>query len=573
LALAVGLLALGVLGLVLAAAVTLPGLRGQLEQGRDALSRAEAALRAGDVDEAAALVRRAGDDLRQAESTVRLPQYRMLGRLPVTRAPVRELQATTRALGVTAREVLPPLLTAARYPGQLTQRLDPAPFRAARQPLAEAADTLDLVRAALAAAPRSGLGPVSDARAELGERLTRLASSVTEAQAAAALVPHLATGRREVFLVVQNNAEQRATGGLIGAYGVLTVDDGAVRLTRIGPNGDLKDPDKPVVSLGADYDARYGRFESTRTWRSANLSPDVPTAGRLLNALYADRLGRPADAVLFLDPFALAELLRATGPVTLTDGSRLTAQNAAEELLVNVYGRYSRAQDAERNQALQETARRVFGKLFAGGVSTRAVARSVAAAVGTGHMALYVEDASVQQMVARSRAGGVLRADGPFLSLVTQDVGGSKLGSYLERSVRYEASPTGAAVDLGDGVTLSNSAPARLPAYVTLRPDDARAPPGQTKQWVSVYLGRGSTLLGATVDGKPLPMESHVEKGLSVFSTFLTIDRGQSRTLLLTIRQPASPGEPLTYRQQPLQRPDDVTIERSGAPVRWTYER
>ena len=153
----------------------------------------------------------------------------------------------------------------------------------------------------------------------------------------------------------------------------------------------------------------------------------------------------------------------------------------------------------------------------------------------------------------------------------------------MRRAVRYTARSTGVATDLGNGpepeedaeisVVLTNTAPASLPPYVTARPDDPRAPVGQGKFWLSVLLGARGTLLSATLDGRPVPIETGTERGLTVLSTFLTVDRGQSRTLLLHVRQPSRPGAPLVYRQQPLLRPDDLQVRRKDGPLEELYSR
>ena len=502
--------------------------------------------------------------------------WRLVSHVPVARTPVREVQAMSAALDVTTVRVVPPLLDLSDQP-RWTGRFDPAPFRRLRGPLERSTALLEAARRGLREAPPSHIAALSGPRRQLDDGLTRLSTSLTEARVAATVVPALVTGDRRFLLAVQNNAEPRATGGLLGAYGLLRVHDGALSLVRIGADNDLHDSDRPVVELGPEYDARYARFDTTSVWRSANLTPDAPTAGRILSRLWQHQFGQPVDGVVFLDPVALAELLRATGPVTLSGGTRLTAANAVQVLLVDAYRTFSSRQDAERNSYLQEAARSVVQRLTQPGLRTAKVLQSIAKAAGSGHLQVVATDPQVEAQLVQARFGGALRADGPYLSVVTQDAGGSKLGVYLHRDVTYTGTPTGEATDLGHGpeveedatvtVTLTNAAPTGLPPYVTARPDDPRAPVGQAKYWVSVYLGQDGTLLGATLDGRRRALTTGTEQGLAVFSTFVTIDGGASRVLRLHVRQPARPGQPMTYRQQPLLRPDSLVVRRDGAPL------
>jgi hypothetical protein len=562
--------------LVLALAATLPGVRSDLLAAKRSLSAAQDDLQRGDLHAARRELAAAGRRSAHADTRTHGLVWRVTGHVPVARGPVHELQAMSAALRVTTSSVVPPLLELTDQP-HWTGRVDPSPFRRLHGPLERSTTVLEATRRRLRAAPHSHLSALSTPRRQLDDALTRLASSLNEARVAAAAVPDLVSGNKRYLLAVQNNAEPRATGGLIGAYALLDVRGGALHLTRVGPDNDLRDSARPVVQLGTEYDDRYRSFRTTSVWRSANLSPDAPTAGRILLGLWRQQFGEQLDGAVLVDPVALADLLGATGPVTLSDGTRITAQNAVRVLLVDAYLKFPRKQDAERNAYLQEAARRVVQRLTSPGLRGERVLRQVAAAAGSGHLQVVAAAPAVEAQLVQARFGGALRADGPYLSVVTQDAGGSKLGAYLRRAVRYDGRPTGEATDLGHGpeleeeatvtVALTNAAPAGLPPYVTARPDDPRSPVGQAKYWVSVYLGQDGTLLDASLDGRPLALSTGTDEGLAVFSTFLTIDRGATRTLRLHVRQPARPGQPMTYRQQPLLRADTLVVRRQGAPL------
>ncbi|MCU1599859.1 MAG: beta-glucan endohydrolase [Frankiales bacterium] len=567
---------------VVAVALTLPGVRSDLVAGRTALLSAQDDLGHGSVASARSHLAEAGRRASQADGRTHGLVWRAMAHVPVARRSVRELQSMSSALHVTTRDVLPPLLAVTAQPAW-TGKIDAASFQRLQAPLRAAQSRLETTRRALRNAPHSDIAQITRPRRELDDALSRLAVTLGEAKVTADVLPVLVAGDKHVLLAVQNNAEPRATGGLLGAYGLIDVHDGAFRLAAIGPNNDLHDTTTPVVSLGEEYDDRYGRFDTASTWRSANLTPDTPAAGRILAGLWKAQTGQQVDAVLLVDPIALADLLGATGPVTLTDGTRVTEKNAVQVLLVDTYRRFSRAQDAERNAYLSETSRRVVDALARPGLDGARLVSRVSRAAASGHLQLVATDPSLESELRTARGGGALQADGPFLSVVTQDVGGSKLGAYLHRTVTYSGKPTGEAVDLGSGpvleedatvsVGLTNAAPDGLPSYVTARPDDPRAPVGQAKYWLSVYLGKEATLLGATLDGRPVEVETGTENGLTVVSLFLTVDRTRTRTLALHVRQPSRPGQPLTYRQQPLLRPDALVVKRQGAPLTLLYSR
>ena len=92
---------------------------------------------------------------------------------------------------------------------------------------------------------------------------------------------------------------------------------------------------------------RYGRFSIDRTWSAVNIPPDLPTVGRLVVPLYRQVTGTRIDGVIAIDPLAVAEILRVSGPV-MVDGTRLDAGNVASQTLLEAYRRYAGDNQARR---------------------------------------------------------------------------------------------------------------------------------------------------------------------------------------------------------------------------------
>jgi len=94
---------------------------------------------------------------------------------------------------------------------------------------------------------------------------------------------------RSYFLAVQTEAESRASGGIIGNYGIITADDGKLRLTRFGQASPLQtsgDVARRKLIAPADYIARYGQFEPQYRWANVPMSPDFPTVAKVIEGLY-----------------------------------------------------------------------------------------------------------------------------------------------------------------------------------------------------------------------------------------------------------------------------------------------
>lgn len=551
--------------------------RSDLVSARQAVQAARAAVTSGDQQSARQSLSRARRHADRAEGRVTGWLWSGYGRLPAVGPPVRQARGLVEVTHAVTSDVLQPLVDAAPSSGSWTGKADLAAMQRVSRPLTAADSRLTRERRALAALPVAHVRVLDRARQQLTSSLDELAVDLRDATVGANTLPALLGAERPTTLLVvaQNLAEERATGGLIGSFALVRADQGKVSLLRSGTDADLPDASTPVVDLGRDFDARYGRAKATSTWRSANLTPDVPSAGAILAGLSARQLRVPVDGVVFADPVSLSYLLRATGPLDVPGLGTVSSDNAVSLLLKDIYSRYpSAAEQPARKQALRRAFDAVVVRLQR--PTSGGLARELVRGVSTGHLRAYATDPALQRELERSRVAGALPTSGPFLSVITQDVGGSKLDYYLHRSVSYVAQPNRVAVDLGAGaetvedavvtVSLRNDAPASgLPAYVTTRADDPHARPmGQLKTWLSVYLGPRSSYSQAKLNGRPVGLSSGVEGGLTVFSTYVEVDPGRTVTLELTAQQPAAPGRPLLWRPQPRVEPDSVIVGRPG---------
>ena len=556
-----------------------------LTQARSAVSDLEQAVRGGHLADAPALLQRVQQPSHQAGQVSRDPVWRLASHVPVLGANLAVGGGLAQAVDDLATDVLPGtiqgalLLTSARTPDR--SAVDVAAFGSAAGQLRRSADAAVAVQTRLRAlGDDSVLAPLSTARETLTARVDGLTTTLAGAALAAETVPALLGSHspQRYFLALQNNAESRGSGGLTAAFGIIAADRGALTLTRTGVNDELREPATAPLDLGRDFAARYGRSQATRSWLNANESPDFPTTGRILTSLWNATEAQPVDGVVAIDPVAISYVLQATGPVTLQDGTSVTAANVVDLTLRQLYERYpDDASTSGRTRFLQELVRQAFDQASRAPRNPAALAERLGRAVLEGHLQVYSNHPDLQRRLETTRIAGALPAGTPnVLQVVTQNLAGGKLDYYLRRDIRYTATGTGRAVDIGDGagpqieqagqltLTLTNTAPASgLPTYVTKRADlpaGTKYPAGRNRLWVSVYLGRGAQLDTATVNGKPVSMSSERERGLNVFSTVVEIDPGASVVLRLGVFQPTPGGAILTYRSQPLAVPDQVEL-------------
>ena len=384
------------------------------------------------------------------------------------------------------------------------------------------------------------LPPIRRAVEDLSGRLTRQEQTVGRAAQAARSLPGMlgADGAtRRYFLAVQNNAELRATGGFVGNWGELVAEGGRLRLERFGRIEDLiaqAERNGASVQLPDDYLRRYQGFFAERDWRQTNISPDFPTAARIMSELYPQSGGQAVDGVIATDPVGLASLLELTGPVQVREWPEpISAANVVDVTLRAQYERFGDRQ--ERVAFLGVVARRVFEAFTTGDLGRPSeLSRALGAAAGRGHLLAYFRHPAEQELMAHLGAdGAVPPVRGDSLLVVNQNLSANKVDFYLRRRVRYtvrlDPSQTPAALAGRVEVALENGAPARYLPSGALGPHDDRFVVGENRTYLSVY--SPFDLQAAHLDQNPVGIDSHAELGRRAHSTELSMAAGQSRTV------------------------------------------
>ncbi|HYV02817.1 MAG TPA: DUF4012 domain-containing protein, partial [Actinomycetota bacterium] len=209
--------------------------RRDLERARSALERGRDQLLAGDATAAAASFEDGRALFSNAAHGARGPAFRATSWLPIAGRTVDAVLGIAEAGARTAEGANVLAAALAEVPGGpagLAPSNGVFPIHRIA-PLAEAAKEADVLMmkalSGLEEAPDSLLiGPVGPARRTAEEELQELSDRVHAASAVLQGLPGFfgADGPRKYFFGAQNPAELRGTGGLIGAYSILRIDDG-----------------------------------------------------------------------------------------------------------------------------------------------------------------------------------------------------------------------------------------------------------------------------------------------------------------------------------------------------------
>jgi len=565
----VGLLLLAALAAVAWLAGTAFCARAALARVPARLSDLQSAAQRRDTVAAAMALQALQADTALARRRTSGPIWSASGALPWVGSSVGTARSLTVASDLIARTVLPALVDIARTrPSALLDsgRIDLVALRRLAPQLQKADSELAAVRRLVGArsAP-TALPAVDEARAQLERKLADVAPSLHSAAMAARLMPSMlgADGPRRYFLAFQTNAEARGTGGLVGAFAIVTARDGRLRVDHLGDNSELRTFTAPVTDPGPQFRARYDQFASTMQPLNSNLSPDFPRVAGVWAAMWQKQTGERVDGVVATDPVALSYLLSATGgPLVLADGERIGAAQMVQVTESEAYRRFA-TDNAARKAYLQAISSAAFDKLL--GDAPAAVAResgsllaALRRAVDEGRLLVNSRHEKEQTLLEQTPLSGQLPdVAGPFAGVVVNNAGADKLEYYLDRTVRYSAGAcTGTSRNSTVELTLHSAVPRGglgLPDYVVGRPR-THASRGANHLLVSLFATRAAFVTGVDLDGKAITVAAETERGHPVFTADIDVMPGATVTLRYRLLEPTAPGEAIVPRQ-PLVRP------------------
>ena len=244
---------------------------------------------------------------------------------------------------------------------------------------------------------------------------------------------------RKYLISFQNSAEARGTGGILGAYALIELDKGNLKILQTGSNASLaamSSREIPVV-MPAEFLKLYGK--NPAILQNSNLSPHFPYGAQVWLGLWKARYGQQLDGVIAVDPIALSYVLRATGEITLKSGEKITSENVVEETLKNAYERYEKDNDA-RKQYLVDIMNATAAKLTKGEYSKIKMAKALRDGIKANRILIYSTNKDAQEKLATVKLGGELGLDANNeYRTVIQNIDASKLDYYLDRSVAIES--------------------------------------------------------------------------------------------------------------------------------------
>ena len=490
------------------------------------------------------------NDATAAASASHDPIWRAAGHLPVVGRNLRAASVVARSLSRIVDGALVPLSRSHTFTVAASDNASVSNLLTALgEDSATIANSVTAVNDATAAVnslhTHGLLGFVSRRVVSAQTKLGRASTQVQDLSALSTVAPAL-LGQdrpRTILLMFQTPAEERGTGGLIGAWGELRTDKGVISLLAFGSLDSLTKIPVPPKGVSPDVLADYGSDISLP--QNFNLSASFPDAAQIFGASWSAGPGQGVvpDAVVSIDPVALGHMLSAIGPVKTSNGTELSATTASGILQKQEYYTFPGADQAPRIAFLGEVTRAVFARMTKPGYAVGALGRKIAQSAGTGDLEVWSADPSAEAKWVAMGVGGTLGSpkapDAPnTVRFALNSLDGSKLGAYLITSfTATNVCNPGPQLT----ITLRSTAPLDIPWYAGTHL--AGLDITTMRVSYSLYLAPAWGVKSISVAGQPSTFSSQMEGGWRLIRGVVDVPRTSTRIVAVQLAAGAGTSE------------------------------
>ncbi|MEN8252121.1 MAG: DUF4012 domain-containing protein [Patescibacteria group bacterium] len=262
-------------------------------------------------------------------------------------------------------------------------------------------------------------------------------------------------GKRTYLFLFQNNHEMRATGGFIGSYGLLKINDGKIEKLVIddifNPDGQLTDrivPPLPIQKISANW-----------SLHDSNWFVDFPVSAKKAIDFYERTGGPTVDGVIAITPAMMEKLLLITGPISVPQYEiTLTSENFMEIMQDEVEDEENYKTDEKADEKDEESdedeeqkqPKKVLSDLMPimmeklssnkDPESLSKLLTTVSSGLKERHIIMYMSDYEAQNIIERNGwAGAVLQTDKDYLSVINTNVNGFKTDGVIDETIEHTA--------------------------------------------------------------------------------------------------------------------------------------
>jgi hypothetical protein len=391
---------------------------------------------------------------------------------------------------------------------------------------------------------------VNDLQRELNQNVPKMRRYFAAVQKLGGALPELLgeEGKKQYLVLLQNNMELRPTGGFIGSFGILTVQNGKFLDFRVEDvyeadgqlNGFVTPPPEIVQYLG---EARW-------FLRDVNWNPDFPTTAQQAQWFLEKETGIKADGVIAVNLDVAKKLLEVTGPIELVDYKEvITKDNLYERAQTHSEMNFFPGSTQKRD-FLSALANQLFLRLMKGDTAKLGLGQAFLSAADESQIMIALNAPVAAQVFSNLGWDGSIRTPQcppPFhtqecyvdtVMQVEANVGVNKANQYVKRNIEQTTTLTRETAEHKRVISITNTAKSNA------------WPEGIYRNYLRLFVPKEAKLSAVQLDGTEIDLRGvkNVEEGgKRVFGLYLEVPIQKTSILTVSYSVPLSEGSPFVY--------------------------
>ncbi len=236
------------------------------------------------------------------------------------------------------------------------------------------------------------------------------------------------------LILFQNNHELRATGGFIGSYMIVDVNDGLI--TKMEAK-DVYERDGQLTEI-IDSPPGIKQVSERLFMRDSNYSPNFPTSAERVMWFLEHSQGPSVDTVIAIDQTLVEGILELTGPIVLKHFPfQIKADNFNK--IISYYIESKISETSTPKQLLFDFIP-VFKEKMLSMENFRGLGELLKEKISSRHIQAYSKDANVQMLIEKFGVDGKTIAPEEktdYLSIISTNIGGNKSDKYIETDIEH----------------------------------------------------------------------------------------------------------------------------------------
>lgn len=388
-------------------------------------------------------------DISSMQQEVSSPVWAMGEALPGVGTDIRNARTIVACAGDLSDNALTPLvdgLAGVKFSSLMENgRVSTEVIKRMRDSVTTAAPVIVQESETIANLPTGSIGQVNELIEKVRGPLSEAGTLLNDADGLFGTVLHMLgdEGHARTYLIVaQTNSEIRAAGGFPGSVGHLTVSDGNIALGDFVSIHDLKDVCTVKKTVVGITDEELVAFYDSLSLDAAAITftPNFYRSGEIFRDFWEAAYGEHVDGVVGLDPVFMQRMLAITGGIVADDGTEVNGENAAAEILSNVYWRYGddendgtgEEEDAFFNDVAHKAAEKILSSM--GSVDFDAFFDVITRSGDDRRIQVWMANPEEEDLMRSIGISGELSSDRskPELGIYAEDNTWAKISWYLD---------------------------------------------------------------------------------------------------------------------------------------------